>query len=300
MILIDFQGGSHGNFLEMVLNSIYFGKRLDAFSQNGTSHSKPYKESDVKFLADHHSFIIDSYYYDSISNYEAIILIHISPDDLPILQMICNLRAGNAGIDLRSVDLIKKMISDYNQKDKTEITHPVHKDFFNQLENWSEIQNGQININPVREMIKFGFRKDGNGFLEKQEQAIINYPKDKPLIKFPFAAFYDYESFNHELTKLFTALNIDMEIPSFVWDQHQKFIQTNKAADLLDKPRQYFDLLIQEKDVDISDMDLYQQAYFDHLYENHYAVRAMYNHPDGNYFQTTSQVLNYVRSANGH
>lgn len=57
MILIDFQGGSHGNFLEMVLNSIYFGKRLDAFSQNGTSHSKPYKESDVKFLADHHSLL---------------------------------------------------------------------------------------------------------------------------------------------------------------------------------------------------------------------------------------------------
>ena len=87
MIHIDFQGGSHGNYLEFVCNKIAGLTVGTPFDLLGTSHAKTYTRKKL-FYANHYSFLPKPFVFDKI------ISIRVDIEDiLPLLQ-ISLLRAG--------------------------------------------------------------------------------------------------------------------------------------------------------------------------------------------------------------
>ena len=290
MILIDFQGGTHGNFLESILNGIHVSKRLDSFNELGASHSKPYDPSSMLFCASHHSFGEPT---NNILHYSDIILITIDRNDLPKVQLNVWLRAGNANVDFQSVEQLENILK---FKDNLGIkhSHPIYKDMYDRLMSWTEIQNGEINFNAIREMIKGSFNPAGSGFIQKQIDVESKYPASINVIKFPFSAFYNWDIFLIELKNTLLSLQMSSFIPDFVYDQHKQFLSLNKVTNVFDLPLYYFNKLVNGEGTVIEGMGIYQEAYLDYLYENYYSVEALFLHPDSKYFQSTGEILLYV------
>lgn len=296
MILIDFQGGTHGNFLEAVLNGIHVGERLDAFNHLGASHIKPYDPTNMLFFADHHSGSIFKTY--PTEHYSAVILITVDVNDLPRMQLVRWLRGSDANIDVESVNTLETILKIKDDPDIDESDYTTHQYLRDTLMSWSEIQDGKIDFNAVREMLKFSFNPESSGFRIYQANAEANsmavFPADFKIIKFPFSAFYDWDTFSDTLKNTLMLLDLDSSIPDFVYDQHKKFLSLNKAATITDLPLHYFTKLINGEDILIEGMTVYQEAYLDYLYEKHYAVKALFLHKDSQYFKSTGEILLYV------
>jgi hypothetical protein len=88
---IDFQGGSHGNFLEFACNKLIGVSVGLPFNSFGASHKKQYSGEKL-FFTDHYSFWSKASFQST-----KIISIQIDIDDLLPLQQISLLRAGPGG-----------------------------------------------------------------------------------------------------------------------------------------------------------------------------------------------------------
>ena len=299
MILIDFQGGTHGNFLESVLNGIHVGERLDAFNHLGASHIKPYDPTNMLFFASHHSWSLLPDY--PTEHYSAVILITVDVTDLPRLQLVRWLRGSDANIDVESVNTLENILKIKDSPDIDDDDYPAHSaqaHIRNTLMAWSETKDGKIEFNVVREMLKFSFNPESSGFarnqVEAEAESISKFPANFKIIKFPFSAFYDWDTFSTTLKNTLLLLDLDNAIPDFVYDQHKKFLSQNRAAGITDLPIYYFTKLINGEDVLIEGMSVYQEAYLDYLYETHYGVKALFYHNNSKYFRSTGEILLYI------
>lgn len=90
MIYIDFQGGSHGNFLEFACNTALAGVKSTElpFNHLGASHEKTY-DGNVLFESNHY------FSHDTKFTNSQIISVKISYEDLLPLSSISLLRAGD-------------------------------------------------------------------------------------------------------------------------------------------------------------------------------------------------------------
>jgi hypothetical protein len=221
-IAIDFQGGSHGNFLEFACNTLA-GCTQDTlpFNQAGAAHSKKYINPQV-FFADHYSF------NDVSIPGRMVVSVQIQESDLLPLTAISLLRAGDYGYDNDELE-----IDTYNKLNNVDYCHMltdlINGYFFQQVEtsynavrdpSWPTIktlqefkqlpahiqqeciEQHQLQLlelsaespdcprDILRDFFKIGFANpDQQGFM-KQQVDKIHYT-DKSVYVFPFAAFYD-------------------------------------------------------------------------------------------------------------
>ena len=129
-IAIDFQGGSHGNFLEFVCNIISgVATAGSPFNASGAAHSKIYLDTKV-FHAAHFSERGITF----PANTKKVVCIKISPDDLLPLNQISLLRAGDRGLD--NDDLEINTYHKLNNVDYKWVLAELKSAFFeNQIEN---------------------------------------------------------------------------------------------------------------------------------------------------------------------
>lgn len=288
MILIDFVPGSHGNFLETVLNSVELGQCIEAFNYLGASHNKP-EPSGGSFVAMHLSFNPEKYHY-RMTDFEAIISISLTQHDLPILQSLVLYRAGDSGIDLNDVGKIAQML---DNRTIVESAKEIYENFYDLLSRWDAVDR-----NSIREMLKLSYNPQTNGIMSRYES--ISYPDEIPMIDFPFRSFYDRHEFIKALTSTFDKLHMDVDVISCVSEMHERFLERNPFVDLCLLPNKYFDALKNGQDLGMIDMTVYQEAYLDYLYERHYGIEALFYHADGKYFSSTGEIAQYVRSRHGH
>lgn len=244
MIYIDFQGGSHGNYLEFVCNKFLAGVTTfykTPFNKFGASHKKHYV-GDKRFECNHYT----AYGIQLIDC--TVISINIETDDLLPLQCVSLLRAGDLNIEpekletdtffklnninYRSVldNLIdsffseKYLIAGYNNiadhswpkikslKDFEQL--PEHIQF--ECKNIHNIQILKLNEtypdcprDILKEFFKIGFLDPQNhGFIKTQ---MVNIHKNCKIYKFPFSCFYDHQKFINELVKLSLFLNMPFD-----------------------------------------------------------------------------------------
>lgn len=272
MIHIDFQGGAHGNYLEFVCNKIA-GITVGApFNSLGSAHDKKYSNKKI-FFADHYSYRPVSFQYNKI------ISIQIQIDDLLSLQQVSLLRAGDRAYDsdYLEVDTYNK----FNNVDYFWVLHSITQNFFtNQIQdsynavkdptwpNVTSIEEFQqlpkwikdecitqhklqlLELSPthpncprsvLREFFQIGFQQpEHHGFIDRQQK--VQYDESKQVYIFPFACFYNMNSFLQEIKKVADWAEISYTCQDKIEELHKEFLQKqpykhskNKCDEMISK-----------------------------------------------------------------
>jgi hypothetical protein len=272
MIHIDFQGGAHGNYLEFVCNKIAGIAVGIPFNSIGAAHTKKYTGRKV-FIANHYSFLPVQLTYDKI------ISIQIHVDDLLPLQQISLLRAGDYGYDNDHLEI--DTYNKFNNVNYRWVLDSIIQSFFiNQIQDsynavkdpsWPEVtsladfQNlpntlkqecieqhklELLELSPLhpdcprsvlREFFQLGFQQpEQHGFIVRQQQ--IKYSESKQVYIFPFACFYNKNSFLQEVKKIADWAEISYTCQADISQLHNEFLQRqpyknskNKCDELISK-----------------------------------------------------------------
>ena len=282
-IPIDFVAGSHGHFLETVLNK-YFGIAEvtgGAFTATGTSHQVSSKYIKKRlFWADHWSEL----HKNKLDNGSKIISIRFDQDDLLLLSSVSLLRAGDLGINNDDLEncTVDKLNNEY-YRGVLELLY-VSYPFLNQKDN-------NIPRYVLREFFKFGFRDTQiNGYWIKQQELV--YPKHCDVFYFDFKDFYNIDRLVFRIKQLELFLNLTFDFSPEFFDhyfQFIKFIPYTTHKSICDN---IVSCVQQAEDVLIPKLTLFQESYVNACLENIYH-KEMPFHQD-NYFTSTKDMLYYI------
>lgn len=287
IIEIDFIGGTHGNFLEFVLNHL-LNKNLDLispFTKIGTSHKKNYNNYTSKRIVK-----CDHYYYNNLS---------FTTDNVIIITVDSN------------IDLLRLMsLSLYRAGDFQILDNELEIDTFNKL-NIPQYQSSLLNLCNsyeinltkeypncpryiLREYFKFGFKDPRiNGFVDNSNRSIKNC-KAKNVYKFPVTAFYNYYHFKNNLTKVEKFFNLNFN--NFDYSNlHQQFMSS--LAQFLNLKKTADNILNQVKnniDYKIEKLTLFQESYINAKLENLYKKEMPFIQPI--YFTNTREIIEYINT----
>ena len=286
-IFIDFVAGTHGHFLEVVLNQGfgYTNPSEDTFTHLGTSHKKSrgYHQSKM-FLADHWSM----HNSPQIKIANKIVSIRFAINDLLTVSSVSLLRAGNMNIDNNSLehDTYNKLNNDYYR--------PVLDRL---LYSYPELQVDEINSsvprNILREFYKFGFRDPRiNGYWLTLQQ--LTYSANQDIFYFDFENFYDTQKFMVAVDKLQDFVGKKFCFDHRISELHEKFLSLNPYKD----HKNVCDTLIkhvqQNNNCEIPKLTLFQESYINGNLERIYNKEMPFH--DLNYFTSVRDVLHYIET----
>ena len=323
MIAIDFIAGSHGNYLEFVLNKLTMGDILPGetpFNQFGASHNKA-KIKDQLFRCGH-------FYQDvSLRYIKNIISIGFTGDDLLPLMTVSLLRAGDMAISDNNlqIDTFNKL----NNKFYASILANLKKSFCNSIiesysnvkaSDWPNISNPEefyslpdhiqiecqkdfgFRVYPLthnypdcgrdilREFFKFGFKDPSiNGFM--QEQNKMKYTPKQCVFNFAYSTFYDLDLFKIELDRVkdfFNLTYIDFDIGPL----HKQFLERQPQCIYKSQCDAIIESVNNKISMPIPQLSLFQESYIDAQLELIHGKEMPTNKID--YFTGTKEILDYL------
>ena len=283
LIPIDFVAGTHGHFLEVVLNNFFSTTttNLDPFNSLGASHnaSSEYLNSRM-FVARH-------WFEDSVSQLDqsnCAISIQFDQDDLLLVSSVSLLRAGDQGIDndQLEVDTCFKLNNKFYQDLLTEILNAYPK-----VDN----SNGSIPRNILREFFKFGFSNPNiNGYWKKQQQ--MHYTM--PVFVFKFKAFYNYNLFVDTLKELQDFIGLPFKFNNELEILHKKFLSLIPYIGHQTQCNNIILAIQQGQQQVIPSLTMLQESYINGQLENIYKKEMPFHNL--NYFTSTKDVLQYLET----
>lgn len=283
MIPIDFVAGSHGHFLEVLLNK-FFGIVADdfmPFNTLGASHntSQTYEKNRM-FVADHWFEV----YPAELQKFDKVISIQFDLDDLLLLSSVSLLRASDANIDndKLEVDTYKKLHNSY------------YRNLINQIYTAYPFLNAKDNHVPrnvLREFFKFGFRDpETNGYWKKQQQ--MKYSNS--VCVFRFKSFYNYELLVDNLKKVEKFVNLPFDFSNELKDLHLTFLKLNPYRDHKTQCDDIIKSIQSGINVSIPKLTLFQESYINGQLESIYQKEMPFH--DLKYFTSTQNVLQYIET----
>ena len=326
MIYIDFQGGSHGNYLEFVCNK-FLGK-IDApdmpFNKLGSSHNKNYHGNKV-FTAWHY-FEFRGQHTELCNS--KIISIQIDSADLLPLSSVSLLRAGDYNLDndQLEIDTYNKL----NNLDYCWVLENIIQNFFQTQiydsyqavrdPSWPEVNNMQdfknlpmwiqqeclnyhnlqlLELSPqhpdcprylLREFFKISFKyPEQSGFITQQHKMQYNNTND--VFVFPFRAFYNMQEFQNQIQRIATWAGFDFNVDDKFIKLHKEFLQRQ----IFQNSKNYCDNLIQQiidnKSFDLPKLDLLQESYISAQLELHYGRELT----STNWFVNSVEIQEYLK-----
>jgi hypothetical protein len=327
MIYIDFQAGSHGNFLEFICNKFLAQVPCQdsPFNTNGAAHSKLYT-GPTKFMA-HHYFESETRLNSFTNN--KLISVQITKDDLLPLLSISLLRAGDHNIDNNQLEIntyhklnnkdykwmldnlidnfFKTQIQDsYNQvRDQSWPSITTHDDFVN-LPQWIQYecltqhrlkflkldqQNPNCPRHVLREFFKIGFLHPCQfGFLTQQSK--VCYSSDNDVFIFPYSAFYCEEDFLQQLKLIAEWSKFELHEPAKITLTHRDFLLRQPYKDSKKFCDKILIKIYNNQIFDLPQLDLFQESYISANLENHYRVNL--SDEQDNWFCNSKQILDQV------
>jgi hypothetical protein len=305
MILIDFQGGAHGNFLEFVCNKFLANISCNntPFNKLGSSHNKIYYDT-VAFRAGHYTGF--RYENPEILDHK-IISIQIDHNDLLPLSSISLLRAGDYNIDNDQLEI--NTYNKLNNKDYSWVLDNLIKSFFhtqiqdsykavkdsswpeiNSIEDFKQLplqiqrecldvhklkflqldtQHPDCPRNVLREFFKIGFGcPEMSGFISLQKKMIYNASNDVHV--FTFKNFYNTEDFVFELEQIGKWSNFSLHDLASLIRLHRDFLDQQPYKD----SKKFCDKLLKriynQEVFEIPKLDLMQESYMTANLENYY------------------------------
>jgi len=282
-IPIDFVAGTHGHFLEVVLNRFFniTTVKLDPFNDTGASHrvTSEYLNSRI-FVARH--WFEDS--VNQLSQFDRAISIQFDHDDLLLVSSISLLRAGDQGIDndqLESSTCVK-LDNDFYQNLLKEILNAYPE---------VDIASGSIPRNILREFFKFGFSNPGiNGYWKKQQQ--MHY--DIPVFVFKFKAFYDYNLFVSTLKELEIFIGLPFRVDHELEALHKKFLSLIPYVNDQTQCNTIVSAVQARQPQAIPPLTMLQESYINGQLENIYKKEMPFHNLK--YFTSTEDVLQYLET----
>jgi len=324
MIYIDFQGGTHGNYLEFVCNKFLANINTvgDPFNILGASHSKKYLSKKI-FSAKHY---FEYRGKKTVIENSKIISIQIVPDDLLLLSSISLLRAGDHNIDNNQLEIntytkwnnddyrwvLDNLLNNFFQTQIQESYTAVKDDSWPLVTNFNDfknlpswIQDECINIHNLqlleltpespdcprrvlREFFKLGFKyPEQAGFITQQQK--MTYESTNNVYIFPYACFYDTNSFIQELTKIANWAGYTFLPDVEFYDLHNSFLQRQPYKDSKKFCDQILTKIYNNELFEFPKLDLLQESYLTAHIELHYNVEL----PNNNiWFINSQEILN--------
>jgi hypothetical protein len=283
LIPIDFVAGTHGHFLEVVLNNFFnsTATNLDPFNSLGASHKVNSEYLNSRMFVARHWFE-DS--VNKLSQFDRAISIQFDQDDLLLVSSVGLLRAGDQGIDNNQleIDTYSKLNNVFYQGVLAEILN-AYPEFSN--------SNGSIPRNILREFFKFGFSNPNiNGYWKKQQQ--MHYTM--PVFIFKFKAFYNYKLFVDTLKELQDFIGLPFKFDSELELLHKKFLSLIPYVDHQLQCNNIISAIQQGQQQIIPLLTMLQESYINGQLENIYKKEMPFH--DLNYFTSTVDVLQYLET----
>lgn len=320
-VYIDFQGGSHGNFLEFVCNK-FLGNVLcpdHPFDDLGTSHNKFYKSTQLFYGGHDYTHCVNS----------QIISVQISDDDLLPLMSISLLRAGGYNLDNNSLE-----INTYNKLNNVHyrwvLDNIIEKFFQEQIStsyqavkdaSWPNITCYQdfmalpekikqecidvhnlffLELGPnypncprfvLREFFKIGFKDTKlNGFM--QRQSAMTYDPSNRVFYFPYCAFYHTDSFINQVQQIALWSNLSITNLDDLIKLHLDFLSRQPYYKSKEKCDALMAQIINNELVDFDTLTLLEESYLSAKIELHYQQELPYNQPV--WFLNSNKLFEYL------
>jgi len=283
---IDFVGGTHGNFLEFILNLCLTNKKLGMpFTQIGTSHKKSYVEKAQSVHSDH--YMTEKIPFKGNN----IIVIEIDKKvNLLNLQSIILYRAGDRKIETH--DLHIKTFHKLNIKMYKSLLQNLCKSY---NVNLSELEpNCPRHI--LREFFKHAYRDNSLfGPTDGQEEFINSLIKEgKKLYRFPVSSFYNYENFDREIKNIqqfynFNFLNYEYK------EEHREFLHyLEYFLSLNILPDKIINAVEHELDLEFDNLTILQESYINGNLERIFNKEMPFLQEK--YFINTRQIIDYLKT----
>ena len=285
IIPIDFVAGTHGHFLEVILNIFFgFSRPFDPFTATGTSHNKnklDYSQS-KRFEAQHWFEL----YPDQLINFDKMISIKFTQEDLLLVSSVSLLRAGDLNMHNNTLDIdtFNKLNNKYykDSLDSILLAYPFLK---------SDKNNSSIPRNILREYFKYGFlNPNNNGYWKEQMQ--MQYPIGANVFVFPFINFYNLEKFNDTLHELEQFMQLPGTSSDLINQLHVKFLSFNPFLNIKPQCDDIVSAVNSHKNMPIPSLTLLQESYINGTLENIYKKEMPFWQL--NYFTNTKDMLQYI------
>jgi hypothetical protein len=212
---IDFFGGLHGHYLELIVNIFIDQQKFDLskpiFNKNGACHLKDeYPEYQPITKCAHWSYL-------QIPFCDNDLVIRIVPQKHDMLIAVTNsfLRAGEQSVDIKNLE-----IDTWSKLSK----YPKMQVYKQQLEKDFGIRRDYPR-SVLRNYCYSMFNDDENG-IDTYRSFDSNTPRYH---EFPFRSFFNFLKFIVELNKIAKFVNLEFQPTTELWRVHQEFLFINQG-----------------------------------------------------------------------
>lgn len=282
IIPIDFLAGSHGNFLETVLNK-YFGfvEQEDTFTTTGTSHSKSDTYLNQRVFWARHWF---ENYQKELSTFNKIVSVRFSKDDLLLLSSVSLLRAGDMNINNDDLEVDTRI----------KLSNRFYKQLLNQIDQsypFLDQSVASIDRYVLREFFKFGFRDpESNGYWIRQKNMI--YPTSTQVLYVDFSSFYNISAFEKAIHQLEQFIDRKFDFSANFYHDYSRFLNFIPYCDHKHTCDYIVEAVIDQQQIDIPKLTLFQESYINGTLERILGKEMPFHQPD--YFTSTKDMLYYI------
>lgn len=279
---IDFVAGSHGNFLEFILNKLIL-KNINylPFTELGTSHNKLYDKFSMPVQANH--------YNSSNLKIKSNNVIHIvvtEEDDLLQFMSISLFRSGDLAIKDDELE-----INTFNK-----LNNGAYKNLLNDISSSYNIQLN--NLQPhcprhiLREFYKFGLKLPSiNGYVKASKSSVENY-KHQNCFLFPIKSFYEYNLLLTQINEIKNFYKLDFELIDFK-EIHDIFLEKlTPFLNLTAQANRIIDAVKTNQLVEIKKLTLLQESYINAKIENAFNIEMPFM--QNSYFSNTYEIIEYI------
>ena len=292
-ILIDFEGGTHGNFLEFLLNKLFHQNQDIQNPQTslGTSHNKSYNPMDMKFVAWHYArkkpFNDLPEYKEYFQKYNDIIVITVNEDDLLMLNEISLLRAGDRNLVADQLE-----INTYNK-----LNDRIYLEMLGNLITSYNLditaENPDVPRHILREFFKFGYKTPRVHWFTTSQQYAFDCLVGKNIVEFPFSAFYNFDKLCEQLQVVSDYFDLNLEINrKILLEAHNKFLDKIPNLNIKVKADTIINAVVNKENIPISNLSLFQESYINGKLENIFNKEMPFKMEK--YFTSTGQILEYL------
>ena len=279
MIPIYFVGGTHGNYLEFVLNTIVAKIPVDTplpFNTGGAAHSKRYLGAPV-FKA-----------VEGIkSNFQgSIVVIQAQHEDLLPWLCISYLRTGDFGVDpsMLEIDTWNKM----NNRDYIPVREHIKKHFF---KNGQQFDQDHPNCprSVLREHFKLSFHNT-----DSMPNIVGIVPAGANMFVFNYSDFYNSKKFVDSVTRLSAWWDCTQEIDvdKLIW-LHQEFLTRQPFYDIRTKCDHTVESILSGHQFRLPQLNVMQEAYIDYKIEQQTGHQLTVDNDQ--WFKHSSDIQNLLK-----
>ena len=276
LVNIAFQGGTHGNYLRFCIDkfsTLTPDMVGTPFSENKTSHNKLNYSN---LIRQYHPSLAEPFFQNTN---EPHILITVEEADLLYLERWVTMRAGDHKIDV-SADMItttKEFLEAFGWTDK-------FKKYYN-----LDLPQDKIPKFLMRDFYKLCFLDPiKNGFVERDIQLQNHLPSN--IFCFPVSSFWNKDKFFNTLQQASDHLDLALDLSNRTF--HDSFIDGLNFLETKDRAHDVIQAIQNNQDVDISTIDVVEQAYVSAWLENNneFVIVPLCDQ----FFQTTGEIVNWL------